>query len=428
MKQTTENQTAIDEVEQQPAVNATGLMRWLLPLIVVALGIAGSVLLLSSGPQARMAKPAAQQRLVETAGFSAATHIPMYEAMGQVVAAQESVLYPMIDGLIVTLSDQLMPGGQFSAGEEILRIDEADYQLALRKQQAAVAEAQAALQEELGEQAVAKREYELLGRDLAAADKALVLRQPQLASARAVLASAVADRDQAKLDLQRSRVIAPFDGMVVSRNIDLGTRVTSSTALLTLLNVDTFWLKVSVPVSALAHIEIPRHAGEKGAEVELYQARNAGQKRLGRVLRLLPELDSDSRMAQLLIEVEDPLGLRAENAGLPVIMVNDYMRVRIAGKPLADVISLPRRLLRDGDNVWLMSAENTLEIRPVEVAYRAADYVLISAGLAADDKVISVDLSTPVAGMLLRELNEHRSTDPQPDTDKPRTAEQEADE
>ena len=285
----------------------------------------------------------------------------------------------------------------------MLRIDEADYQLSLRKQQAAVSEAQAALQEELGQQAVAKREYELLDRKLADADKALVLRQPQLASARATLESARADRDQADLDLARTRVTAPFDGMVLSRNVDLGTRVTTSTALLTLINVDTFWVEVSVPVADLARIAIPTEDGDTGAQVELQQTGwDAAQKRHGRVLRLIPELDSASRTARLLIEVDDPLALRDENAGLPPIMVNDYLRVRIAGESIPDVVTLPRKLLRDGDTVWVMSADNTLEIRPVEVIHKAGEHVLIKAGIDRDDRIITVDLSTPVAGTPLR--------------------------
>ncbi|RTE65117.1 efflux RND transporter periplasmic adaptor subunit [Amphritea opalescens] len=402
MSQMTENRVA--DSAAQTETGKGRLLRWLLPVVVILVGVIVSMMLIDSGPKASMAKPPVEVRLVTTQRFSPATEIPTYAAMGQVIAAHESVLYPQVEGMVVAVSDQLMPGGQFKAGEEILRIDDADYQLSLRKQQASVAEAQAALQEELGQQAVAKREYELLGRHLEAADKALVLRQPQLASARATLASAKAERDQASLDVQRSRVTAPFDGMVLSRNVDLGTRVTNSTELLTLINVDTFWVEVSVPVSDLSHMMIPTHQGESGARVELYQASwDANHKRLGRVLRLIPALDSDSRMARLLIELDDPLGLRAENAGLPPIMVNDYIRVRIAGKPMTEVVNLPRNLLRDGDNVWIMTPDNTLEIRPVEVAYRAAEQVFISRGVGPDDKVITIDFSTPVAGMALRE-------------------------
>jgi len=402
MSESTANPELNSAAQKRPG-NGARFLRWLIPLLIIAAGIATSVMLIGSGPKARMAPQPPQSRLVEVTSFTASSHTPMFEAMCTVMAAQQSTLYPMVSGTVVALSDQLMPGGQFSAGDELLRIDEADYQLSLRKQEALVAEAQAALQEELGEQAVAKREYELLGRDLEPADKALVLRQPQLASAKATLASAKAGLDQARLDLARTRVIAPFDGMVLERNVDLGTRVTTSTELLSLVNVDTFWIEASVPVGDLPRIAVPRKDGEQGAAVELYQiARNGVQKRHGRVLRLIPELDGDSRMARLLIELDDPLALKEENAGLPPLMVNDYVRVNIAGEPIPEVVKLPRSLLHDADTVWIMSPENKLEIRPVEVVHRADEYVLIKSGIDSSDRIITVELSTPVTGMPLR--------------------------
>ena len=389
------------------------LLRWLLPLVVIGAGAVVAQMLLGSGPQARIAPPAKQARVVTTASFTPATNTPVVEAMGTVFAAHESVLYPQISGPVVAVSGQLMPGGLFQAGEEILRIDEADYRLALRKQEAAVATARAALQEEQGQQAVAKREYELLDRKLTAADKALVLRTPQLASARASLDSAEASRDQARLDLERTRIVAPFVGIVSERDVDLGTRVATSTALLTLIDTEAFWIEVSVPVADLAWIAVPSAADSRGATVEVTQsAWPSGKSRVGRVLRLIPELDSDSRMARLLVEVPDPLALQPENTGQPPVMVNDYLRVRIEGRPLDNVVALERRLLRDGDQVWIMASDDTLEIRPVEVAFRGSGEVFIRSGIDSRDRVITTDMSTPVAGTPLRERGEAK---PMPD-------------
>ena len=158
-----------------------------------------------------------------------------------------------------------------------------------------------------------------------------------------------------------------------------------------------------MPVAVLGKIAIPAEYGDTGAPVELHQTGwDAAQKRHGRVVRLIPKLDSASRTARLLIEVDDPLALRDENAGLPLIMVNDYIRVRIAGETLPDVVTLPRKLLRDGDTVWVMASDNTLAIRPVEVVHRAGEHVLIKTGIDSDDRIITVDLSTPVAGTPLR--------------------------
>ncbi|MBK1721255.1 efflux RND transporter periplasmic adaptor subunit [Thiocystis violacea] len=380
------------------------IARWLLPLVVIGVGLAIAQILVNSGPRARLAAPAKQPRLVETLRFTPAEGTPVLEAMGTVVAARKSTLYAQVSGPIVSVSRQLIPGGLFQAGEEILRIDEADYRLGLRQQEANVASAQAALQEELGQRVVARREYELLDQKLDSVVQALVLREPQLASARATLESAEVSRDQAQLALERTKVVAPFLGMVTSRNVDLGTRVDPSTALLSLVSIENVWVDVSVPVADLRWITIPTSDAGRGASVELRQTGwDAGTRRTGHVLRLIPELDGDSRMARLLVEVPDPLALKPEHAGLPPVMVNDFLRVRISGRPLEDVVAMERRLLRDGDQVWIMAPDDTLEIRPVEVAFRGRDQVLIKAGISRDDRVITADMDTPVAGTPLRE-------------------------
>ncbi len=391
------------EPDSSPPVRQRGrgwkMSRWLLPLFVIGVGLAIAQFLLDSGPQARIAAPAKQPRLVETISFTPAEGTPVLEAMGTVVAARESTLYPQVSGPIVSVSSQLIPGGLFQAGEEILRIDEADYRLGVRQQEASVASAQASLQEELGQQVVARREYELLDQKLDSVVQALVLREPHLASARATLESAEVNRDQARLALERTKVVAPFLGMVTRRNVDLGTRVDPGTALLTLVSIENFWVEVSVPVADLDWIEIPIGDDSSGATVELRQTGwDTGTSRTGRVLRLIPELDGDSRMARLLVEVPDPLVLKPEHAGLPPAMVNDYLRVRISGRPLDDVVAMERRLLRDGDQVWVMAPEDTLEIRPVEVALRGSDQVFVKAGIDREDRVVTADMSTPVAG------------------------------
>lgn len=386
-------------VTTRTSLKRVKILRWLLPLMVIVTGAVIAQFLLNSGPQARIGAPSKQPRLVETASFVPAMSTPMLEAMGTVIAAREGVLYPQVNGTIVAVSDQLIPGGLFHTGDEVLRIDEADYQLSLRQQEAAVDSARAALQEELGQQAVARREYELLGRQLASSDEALVLRKPQLASAHATLKSAEAIRDQSRLELERIRVVAPFGGIVTRRDVDLGTRVTTTTTLLTLVSTEAFWVEVSVPVADLAWINIPDSSGNTGATVALKQASwGKDLSRTGRVLRLIPELDSDSRMARLLVEVPDPLALKPEHAGLPPVLVNDYLRVSITGRPLNNVVALDRNLLRDGDNIWIMSPDDTLEIRPVEVAFRGSDVVYIQAGLSREDRVITADMSTPVEG------------------------------
>ena len=134
-----------------------------------------------------------------------------------VVPAESVTLQPQVGGEIVSVSDDLEPGGLFRSGDELLRIDPRDYELAVLQRESEVAQAQSSLRLEQGQQTIAKREFEILNESMQDDDRELVLRKPQLESVRAQLALAKAKLEQAKLDLQRSRIRAPFNAIVKSK-------------------------------------------------------------------------------------------------------------------------------------------------------------------------------------------------------------------
>jgi len=107
-------------------------------------------------------------------------------------------------------------------------------------------------------------------------------------------------------------------------------------------------------------------------------------------------------MARLIVSAKDPLGLTEENAGASMLLINSYVGVEIEGIQVENVIAIPRRLLRDGDHVWILNKEGKLEIRPVTVAYGSRNRVLISSGVTEGELVVTTDLSAPIAGAPLR--------------------------
>jgi hypothetical protein len=119
-------------------------------------------------------------------------------------------------------------------------------------------------------------------------------------------------------------------------------------------------------------------------------------------LRLAADLEEQGRLARLLVEVDDPLGLQAPQEKAPRLFIGSYVRVEIDGRKLEAVATVERSLLRDGDQVWLMDSENRLEIRPVTVAFRSRDTVLVAGGLVPGERLVVSDLGGPVAGMRLR--------------------------
>lgn len=107
-------------------------------------------------------------------------------------------------------------------------------------------------------------------------------------------------------------------------------------------------------------------------------------------------------MARLLVTVEDPLALTEADRGQPALLIGSYVRVEIEGAGLESAVAVKRGLLRDGDNAWVMSRDDRLEIRPLTVAFRSRDHVLATAGLQPGDRLVTTDLPAPVEGMPLR--------------------------
>jgi RND family efflux transporter MFP subunit len=371
---------------------------------MLLVGVAVAAVMMQSGPSAKREPPPRQARLVEVQPVVIGSARTRVDAMGTVVPAESVTLQPQVGGEIVSVSDDLEPGGLFSTGDELLRIDPRDYELAVLQRESEVAQAQSTLRLEQGQQTIARREFEILNESMQDDDRDLVLRKPQLESVRAQLALAKAKLEQAKLDLQRSRIRAPFNAIVESSEVDVGARVTSASTLATLAGTDSCWLEVSVPVKQLKWIDIPRGSATQGSRVRITNpvAWGAGAFREGHVIRLAGDLEEEGRMARLIVEVDDPFTLKPENSDKPVMLMGSYVSVEIAGRPLEQVATIAREHLRDGDRLWIMGADATLEIRTVDIVFRGHQQVLVADGIKAGEQLVVTDLAAPVAGMPLR--------------------------
>ncbi len=399
------------------------------PLAIIALAVYITVQLLATAPEPARTDRARQAALVEIVPITLLPERVTIEAMGVVTAARSVEVKPQVPGRIEWVSPRLAPGAAFEAGEPIVRIERADFELAVRQREsevrvaaAAVIEArrrmtlaETALRLEEGNQRVAQREFELLGEDVGD-NRALVLREPQLAAARAevdaaeaaiesaeaALEAARADLENARLDLTRTEVVAPFDAIVNQKIADLGDYVGTSTSLVHLLGTDTAWIELSVPERDLLWIDMPGPDGRGGSTVEIRNsaAWGDGRTRTGRVLRRFPTVDAAGRMAKLLVEVEDPFAVEADDT--PPLLVGTYVRSQIEGVPPDRGVLIPRSWVRDGDVVWVMDAEDRLSIRRIQVGYRGSETVVVTDGLALGERVVVSALGIAIDGMPLR--------------------------
>ncbi|MEW6520507.1 MAG: efflux RND transporter periplasmic adaptor subunit [Thermodesulfobacteriota bacterium] len=374
-------------------------------LIAVILACAGALAFywLSHRPRAERKPPRTSAIPVETAELRSAAHQVLVKAMGTVMPSQSVELAARISGEIVSIQPGLLPGGRFRQGEEILLIDPTDFELTVQQRRSDVARAEYELKIEMGKQSVARTEYQLLGETIRQENEELVLREPQLKAARAALEAARALLAQAELDLARTRIVAPFNALVQEKHVGLGSQVAAGGKLVTLIDTDSYWVEVAIPTDRLGWLSIPGATSDSGSPVRIHPSGWGREAfRTGMVKSLLAGVDPQSRMAGLLVEVRDPLCLQADNRGKPPLTINSFVQVEIQGKTLEAAFRIPRSALHDGDKIWIMTGQHTLDIRPVKIAWDEDEEVYVKNSLRDGERLITSALAAPVQGMALR--------------------------
>ena len=372
----------------------------LLSLAVIAAGLAGAAYITKTAPKAQRRPPQKITPRVEVVRLQPDIHTVSVSAMGSVIAAREITLESQVAGEIVFIHPEFSEGGYLEKGSEVLRIDPQDYQLALTLAQARVKDAESKLKLMEEEAAAARDEWRTLyqGRDKDNSEPPpLLVKEPQLSAAKAMLIAEKAEVQKARLNLARTKIQAPFNAIVRSKNVDIGSQVSAQEKLAELVGTDEYWIQASIPVEQLSWIKIPRNPADQGSEVRIFY-RNADE-RTGRIIKLLGTLETEGRMARILVSVKDPLGLKvAESSQLP-LLIGEYVRIEIEGRQLQNVYRIPRSALRDDANLWIVSNGGKLDIRKVKIVWRDTQSVLLQDGLEPGDRLIVSDLASPIQDM-----------------------------
>jgi RND family efflux transporter MFP subunit len=389
---------------------------WKLSLFIsfLLLGLAGAVLVWIFATEPTASRQAVRKQtamLVEVTRPVQGTFRPTIIAMGTVLPEKDILLSPRVAGEIIGRSPDFTPGGVVEKGEVLLRIDPADYENALAQAESELHQAAADLQLEMGRQAVAEMDYKLLEETLSSANRSLVLRKPQLDTARAKVEAARAAVSQAELDLERTAIRAPFDAHILSRSANIGSQVAPGGQMARLVGLKTYWVSAAVPLAKLRWLSFPDASGEdpEGSPVQIRNrtAWPEGVYRSGRLDKLVGTLEEGTRMARVLVSVPDPFAREKAAQGLPPLMIGAFVEARIRGRAISDVVRLERDYIRKDKTVWVMT-DGRLDIRRVEIVFQDADYAYIREGLSPSDRVVTTNLTTVVegAGLRLRETEQ----------------------
>lgn len=374
----------------------------ILPFAIVGAAIIVAIILVMTRPAA------AREEVVPVAPLVRATEVGLGPArlivrtQGTLKPVRQSDLVAQVSGRIAEVSPRFGVGGEFSAGELIVRIDPRDYELAVQQAQASLAQAKVRLQMEQAEAEMAREEWNDLG---TGEPSQLAMRVPQLAEARAAVEAAEAAVAQAELNLDRTAIRAPFAGRLATKHVDLGQFVAPGTPIGRIFSTASAEVELAITPEETAYLNLG--VLEEGGTIPVeFEAVLGGQpvRWTGTVIRTTGSVDEQTRMSGLVARIDDPYSIRT-SAGQPLQM-GQFVDAYVLGRQADGVARLPRSAMRGRSQVLVIDEAGKLHFRDVDVLRLTRDEALIRGGLADGEVVCVSPMEAPVEGMTVQVASE----------------------
>jgi RND family efflux transporter MFP subunit len=337
--------------------------------VVLAIAINGA--LSANQQQTLPPQVVPQYPVVSVSEVMPISHQASVTAYGEVKSRNQLALTSQVSGQITYLSAKFLTGNTFAKGELLAEIEPIVYQQALANAQANLADAQLALaQEELNSNQAAE-EWQQSG---LASEQAsdLVLRKPQLVAAKAKYTMAKKEVEKAQYDLAQTKLIAPFDALIVSKQVQVGSNVQTGTTLADLYDVSLF--EVSLPLSAQQWQLLPKvnNTVEQLANIEVLLADETTHEQwLASVDRFERHLDTKSRQRSLVAVVEQPIALATP------LFPGSFVKATIKGQEITQLWKLPASALINNETVWQVNDEDLLVYLPIKVMFSENNAVYV---------------------------------------------------
>lgn len=381
------------------------LLHFAVAIGVIAVGALIMGILIALKPELETRKPKTPIPLVRTIRVETGPQTVIVKGEGTVHPLREIALVPEVGGKVISISPSLVNGGSFGKGDTLLRIDPVDYELEVTLAQAKVKDAESNLQLAEEEAAASIEEWRLHRSGNGGPEKdppPLVAKKPQLAAAQARLEAERADFRKVLLNLERTKLKAPFDGRVSQENVDIGQYVTPGQTLATLYSTEAAEIVVPLENKDLLWFRVPGFTPGRGdGSPAMVQARIAGRELTwkGRVVRTEGRLDERTRLINVVVRVERPYAKR------PPLAVGLFVAVEIKGRTLSDAVLIPRAAMREKNVVWVIEEGNHLRFRKVDVARIQDRNVLVRSGLNNGEAVVVTPLKAVTNGMTVRTVS-----------------------
>ena len=378
-------------------------LKYVLPIVFLAVATAIAMVLVASRPEAAHTPPPTPMLLVQVSQVQHQAVTFAVTSQGTVAPRTQTTLVAEAAGQIVEVSPAFVSGGFFSQGDVLLRVDPRNYESDVKRARANVARAATQLETESALAGYAAEDYERLRRVRPETGPAsqLTLRKPQLRQALAELQSAEAELEKALGDLDRTVIRAPYDGLVRSKLADIGQYVNVGSQLAVTFAVDVAEVRLPVTQQDLRFLQIDDL--RRGQTVPVRLTATLGDTPLSwdaRITRSEGVFDTGSRVLYLVAQIEDPYALRSA-AHTPLLM-GTYVQAQITGRAGGELVLVPRHALQRGNTLWIVDEQQKLQPREVEVVRRDETYVYVRGQLRDGERYSITPMDQPLPGMKVR--------------------------
>jgi RND family efflux transporter MFP subunit len=449
-------------MEMNPDDKRKEVMKRLLMVVPVAIAVAVVVMMVRNQKEPKKKAVGEISRQVRAITAQPVDVVPRSSGYGYVEPDQVWQVVPEVSGKIVAVSPSFKKGNFVRQGEVLVRIDPTDYELAVNRMSANIESINAQLAEldsqeqnyrtslkiqhtllELKEKELARNQQAMKTRSISssALDQSLMNYQSQLAQVqdiensialiptsrqalKAELKSSQAQLEEARVDLKRTEITAPFNCRITETSAEVGQFVQQGSAIASADGTSRAEITAQLPQQSMLKLlaaindEPITATAETMERIRMDTIRdlfglkvkvrlvNAHDKAVwdADFTRTDATLDAQTRTVGIIVAVDDPYGLIIMGQRPPLVR-NMFCEVEISGRPIAGQIIIPRSALHDG-RVYVVDGENRLRRRPVDVAFTQADFAVIREGLAAGEQVVVSDVMPAVEGMLLEPMED----------------------
>ncbi len=295
---------------------------------------------------------------------------------GIAAAADQIAVVAEVSGTVIERPEVFRDGGVVSSGDLLLAIDDHGYQLALAERRSQVSAARLHLADTRARASVARRVNGDKG-------NAYARLEPHLEEAESRLAAAQAGLARAELDLQKTRITAPFRGRLREVRASPGQFIRVGEVIATLSGTDRMEVRLPVRDEWLALLDLPLNEdGEMAPIPARLHGRFAGRDVIwqGELVRREGGINQN-RMLYLVVQVRD-----ADKHEIP-LEPGVLVRAEIEGRWQQRIASLPRSVLNGDSTVWLVDDEDRLRRRHIDVVHQDDRRVYVGGGLQDGDRV-----------------------------------------